>query len=553
MLTLYGKGVSGGVAIGTARFLKRQMICAERRVVDDVTDEWHRFEAARQRTVDELERLYEWSRERVGQRDAQIFSVHAMMAEDEDFLTIVRHEIHSKSNAEFAVTQAAEAMAAVFAAMDDAYMRERAGDIRDVAQRMLRHLTFPDDTPRETPTGGRQGSIICADDLSPGETVQLDRREVLAFVTAKGSANSHTAILSRTMNIPAVVALGDDISHIREGALVALDAERGCVYVDPDADVLRRLRLREQQQAHARELLGKYRERESRTLDGHRVEICANIGGMEDLEEVTANGADGIGLFRSEFLYLGRSEPPSEDEQFAVYRKVLESMPDRRVVVRTLDVGADKQVGYLGLPKEENPALGLRAVRISLSRPELFLTQARALLRASPYGRLAVMFPFVTSEREVWELKALWQRAKDELRAGGVLYSDQVEIGIMVETPAAALIGDRLAEMVDFFSIGSNDLTQYTLALDRQNAALEPFCDSRHEAVLRLIRHAVAGARRAGIWVGICGEMGADLTLTEELLRMGIHEFSVAPPMILPLRERVCTTRVGQMTELPTE
>lgn len=548
MLTLHGKGVCDGVAIGMARLLQARTIRATRDVIEDVAGEWKRFEEARHKTVDELERLYEWSRERVGQGDAQIFSVHAMIAQDEDFLAIVRHEIHSKSNAEFAVSQAAEAMATAFSEMEDSYMRERASDIRDVAGRILRHLVMPAEE-RGAPAflGGKQGSIVCAEDLSPAETVQLDRREVLAFVTAKGSANSHTAILSRTMNIPAVVGVGEALRHIRDGALIAIDAERGCVYVEPDADVLRELRLREQQHAHARELLQKYRDRESRTLDGHRVEICANIGGMEDIEEVLENGADGIGLFRSEFLYLGREEAPTEDEQFEVYRKVLQQMPDRRVVVRTLDIGADKQADYLGLPREENPALGLRAVRISLTRPDLFLTQARALLRASQYGRLAVMFPFVTSEEEILALKALWQQAKDDLRARGVAYSDRLEVGVMIETPAAALISDKLADMVDFFSIGSNDLTQYTLALDRQNAALEPFCDSRHEAVLRLIRHTVASARRAGIWVGICGEMGADLSLTEELLRMGIHEFSVAPPVILPLREKVCLSRIGQL------
>ena len=554
MLTLHGKGVSGGVAIGKARLLRERTIRATRGTVEDAAAEWARFEKALDKTVEELERLYEWSRERVGQKDAQIFSVHAMIAQDEDLVSIVRHEIHSKNNAEYAVSQAADAMAATFLAMEDAYMRERATDVRDVAQRILRHLvSSTENAAAASFVGDKQGSIVCAEDLSPAQTVQLDRREVLAFVTAGGSSNSHTAILSRTMAIPAVVGVGEGLCHIREGAVIALDADAGAVYVDPDADTLRRLRLREQQHAHARELLQKYRERESRTLDGHRVEICANIGGMEDVEEALASGADGIGLFRSEFLFLGRECAPSEEEQLAVYRQVLERMGDRRVVVRTLDVGADKQAPYLGLPYEENPALGLRAVRISLTHPELFLTQARALLRASQYGRLAVMFPFITSMGEVEALCELWHRAQEELRAQGVLFSDRVELGIMIETPAAALISDRLANMVDFFSIGSNDLTQYTLALDRQNAALEAFCDSHHEAVLRLIRHTVESARRAGIWVGICGEMGADLSLTEELLRMGIHEFSVSPPSVLPLREKVCTSRIGALVEMKKE
>jgi phosphotransferase system enzyme I (PtsI) len=545
MLILQGKGVSGGVAIGRARFVRPATVDVTHTTVDDIAAEWARYEAARQKTVEELERLYEWSQEKVGRSDAQIFSVHAMMVEDEDFNEAVWQEIHNKSNAEYAVLQAAETFSASFAAMDDPYMKERAGDVRDMAGRILRHLKPEEQTKDATPA--IWGSILCAEDLTPSETVQLDRRQVLAFVTAKGSTNSHTAILSRTMNIPAVVSIGEGLTHIKEGALIAVDADRGCVVVEPDATTLAELRLRVEQNGHARALLQKYRERESRTLDGHRVEICANIGGLEDLEDAIQNTCDGIGLFRSEFLYLGRQHAPGEDEQFEVYRQLLQRMADRRVVVRTLDIGADKQTPYLGMSGEDNPALGLRAIRLSLLHPELFLTQAKALLRASQYGHLAVMFPFITSEREVEQLLDLWHQAQDDLRVRGIPYSNRVELGIMIETPAAALISDKLATMVDFFSIGSNDLTQYTLALDRQNAALEPFCDNHHEAVLRLIRETVTNAHRAGIWVGICGELGADLDLTEEFLRMGIHEFSVSPPMILPLRERVCTLRIGRL------
>ena len=548
MLTLRGKGVSGGVAIGRARVVRREKIKVARGVVTDIEAEWRRYEAALQATVDELERLYEWSREEIGQTSAQIFSVHAMMAQDEDFNDAVRAEIGNKSNAEYAVSQAAKHFAATFSDMDDAYMRERASDVGDIADRILRHLLL------RNGQGGvlseseesRAGDIICAEDLTPSETVQLDRSEVSAFVTALGSANSHTAILSRTMNLPAVVSIGAGLNHIEDGVLLAVDADNGRVYVDPDAPTLRELRLRIEQNAHTRELLQKYRGRESRTLDGHRIEICANIGGVEDMKDVLRNDADGIGLFRSEFLYLGRQDFPSEEEQFEAYRRVLQSMPGKRVVVRTLDIGADKQAAYFGLAAEENPALGLRAIRISLTRPDVFLTQARALLRASHYGRLAVMFPFITSMGEVMRLRALWSKAEDELREQGIPYSDSVEIGIMIETPAAAVISDRLAPLVDFFSIGSNDLTQYTLALDRQNAALDEFYNSHHEAVLRLIRHTVAAARRAGIWVGICGELGADVSLTEEFIRMGIDELSVTPAAVLPLRERVCTLRLDR-------
>ncbi len=547
MLTLQGKGVSGGVAIGRARLLHKERIEITRHLVTDTDAEWQRYEAALAKTVEELERLYEWSREEIGHENAQLFSVHAMMARDEDFNDAVRYEImDKKSNAEYAVSQAARQFSAAFANMDDTYMRERASDVGDIAQRILMHLGVgqenADGSDSRLATG--EGDIICAEDLTPSETVQLDRRSVSAFVTAQGSANSHTAILSRTMNLPAVVGVGEGLGQICNGAVLAVDADNGRVYVDPDAATLRALRLRIEQNAHARTLLQKYRGRESRTLDGHRIEICANIGGIEDMEEVIRNDADGVGLFRSEFLYLGREDFPSEEEQFEAYRRVLEQMPGKRVVVRTLDIGADKQAAYFGLSAEENPALGLRAIRISLTRPDVFLTQARALLRASYYGTLAVMFPFVTSADEVNRLTALWERAKTDLREQGIPYADRVEIGIMIETPAAAIISDRLAPLVDFFSIGSNDLTQYTLALDRQNAELDVFCDSHHEAILRLIRHTVQSARHAGIWVGICGELGADLALTEQFLRMGIDELSVSPAAILPLRERVCTTRV---------
>lgn len=542
---IYGKGVSGGIAIGRARLLRKEKICVDERVVQDPDAEWGRYEIALARTVNELEQLSAWSMAQLGEEGAQLFEVHAMIARDEDFNASVRSTILDRHrNAEYAVNEAAGQFAAVFSQMDDAYMRERAEDVRDIAARILRHLAGGGEAVTPPPTDGDMGDIICARDLTPSETVQLDRTSVRAFVTGGGSTNSHTAILSRTMGLPAIVRVGEALEHIRDGMVIAVDADEGCVYLEPDEPTLRRLRIRMEDGAHRKEALGRFRDKESRTLDGHRVEVCANIGSVEDVRDACAVGAEGIGLFRSEFLYMGRDDLPGEEEQLAAYRQVLEQMSGRRVVVRTLDIGADKQAAGLSLPAEDNPALGLRAIRISLSRPELFITQARALLRASCYGQLAVMFPLIVSEREVIELRELWDKAANELRAEGVPFSDGIELGIMIETPAAAVISDRLASLVDFFSIGTNDLTQYTLALDRQNAALECFCDTHHEAILRLIRHTVENARRAGIWVGVCGELAADLTMTEELLRMGVDELSVSPSAVLAVRERVCNTRL---------
>ncbi len=552
MLIIHGKGVSGGVAIGRARLLQRERMRVEERTVDDPEAEWGRYEAALARAVSELEQLSAWSMGELGDAGAQLFEVHAMIARDEDFNDAVRSVILThRKNAEYAVSEAAGQTAAVFLQMDDAYMRERAADVSDVAERILRHLSGRGGEERGAASrgeaaDGETGDIICARDLSPSETVQLDRARVRAFVTGGGSTNSHTAILSRTMGLPAIVRVGEMLSHVADGMLVALDADEGCVYLDPDEPTLERLRCRIEEATRARALLDRYRDRESRTLDGRRVEVCANIGSVEDVHQACAVGAEGIGLFRSEFLYMGRDDLPDEEEQLAAYRQVLERMPERRVVVRTLDIGADKQAAGLSLPAEDNPALGLRAIRISLSRPELFLTQARALLRASRYGRLAVMFPLIVSESEVVELRALWEKAAGELRERGIPFASGVEIGIMIETPAAAVISDRLARLVDFFSIGTNDLTQYTLALDRQNAALERFCDTRHEAILRLIRYTVDSAHRAGIWVGVCGELAADPMMTEALLRMGVDELSVAPTAVLSVRERVCRARLGE-------
>lgn len=540
MLTLQGKGASDGVIIGRARLLKQEEIKVKRDAAADPAVEWGRYEAARARTVEELERLYDQSYREIGAEQAEIFSVHAMMAEDEDFNEAVQREImKGPYRAEYALMQAKEQFETLFSGMDDEYMRERAGDIRDVAVRILGHLRGnAADKPKET----EETYILCAEDLTPSQTVNLDRRAVCAFVTAKGSTNSHSAILARSMHLPAVVDLGKELlASVTDGTMLAVDGERGLIYVNPDDTILREWDERMQKAQAREELLLQYKSRESRTPDGQRVEICANVGSMEEVEEAVWVGADGIGLFRSEFLYLGRQDYPDEEEQLRAYRQALISMPGKRVIIRTLDIGADKQAAYFGLTHEENPALGLRACRVSLARPEVFLTQARALLRASAFGRLAVMFPLITSTREVEQLLDLWNQAKRELDEAGAAYADDIEIGIMIETPAAAIISDRLAPLVDFFSIGTNDLTQYTLAMDRQNAALAEACQGQHESVMRLIRYTLESARRAGIWVGICGELGADLTLTEAFLRMGVAELSVSPGAVLSVRERVCT------------
>ncbi len=543
MVTLHGKGVSRGVAIGRACVLRRGHRAMNLETTANPSEEWQRYEMARNQTVAELQDLCERTGQSIGAEQANIFAVHAMMAQDEDFCEAVKEKIELGHYAEYAVSQAARQFSAAFAEMEDEYMRERAIDVADIADRMLRHLLGESEKQASLNLGEEE--IICAQDLSPSETVQLDRDRVCAFVTAAGSSNSHTAILSRTMDIPAVIGLGKGLDQIVDGDVIAVDADKGVVYLRPSEQVLRDLRMRVQENIREKQLLEQYRDRESRTRDGHRMEICANVGNIQEAQAAMQRGADGIGLFRSEFLYMGRGDLPTEEEQFWVYRSLLESMPDRRVVVRTLDIGADKEVPYFHLPREENPVLGMRGCRVSLSRPEIFLTQCRALLRASHYGRLAVMFPLITSCSEVDRLRDLWERAREELQQRGVAMADKVEIGVMIETPAAALICDRLAPMVDFFSIGSNDLTQYTLAIDRQNEALDAFYDSHHEAVLRLIRNTVQAAHQAGIWVGICGELGADLSLTEHFLRMGVDEVSVTPGAVLRVRKTVCELQLG--------
>ena len=540
MITLSGKGVYGGIAIGRVSFFRRSGRDVSRHTVSDPEVELDRFRRAKEQALSQLEELYEKARRDIGESGAQIFEIHRMMLEDDDYNDSVVNTVRTERvNAEYAISTAADNFSMVFSSMDDPYMQARAADIRDISNRLISALAG-EPVPREPISGERR--IVCADDLAPSETMQLDRESVSAFVTAEGSVNSHTAILARTMGIPAVVDVGEELLRAEDGTEVIVDGFTGQVYLSPDPDTQRRMTRKLEEDQKAKCLLQKYKGMDNVTLDGTRIDIFANIQGLREVGAALVNDAGGIGLFRSEFLYLDRTDFPDEEEQFQVYKTVLQSMGGKKVVIRTLDVGADKQVGYFGLDKEENPALGMRAIRICLSHPEIFRPQLRALLRASVFGRLAIMFPMVTSVSEVERILQAVEEVKHELRGEGVAYSGDTEFGIMIETPAAAIISDRLAPLVDFFSIGTNDLTQYTLALDRQNRSVSAFFDPHHEAVLRLIQTAADNAHSYGKWIGICGELGADLSLTETFLRMGIDELSVSPTYILRLRDRIRNT-----------
>lgn len=536
MRNLTGKGVYGGVAVGRAVFFRRQAVCAQKKTVADPEGEVARFWEAKRIAKKELDRLYTDALRDIGEGGASIFEIHGMMLEDEDYTQSIENTIRMESaNAEYAVMLAADHFAAVFSGMNDPYMSARAADVRDISGRICRILSGKE----QENAISESDVILCADDLAPSETMQLDRTRIAAFVTAEGSVNSHTAILARTMGIPAIVGVGRELLALEDGTLLGVDSFEGRVYISPDEEKQRELRQKKEENARAKALLEAYRGLDNVTLDGHRIDVFANVQSIVEVGAARWNDAGGIGLFRSEFLYLDRNDFPTEEEQFSAYRTVLQSMGDKKVVIRTLDIGADKQAGYFGLEKEENPALGLRAIRICLSRPEIFRIQLRALLRASLFGRLAIMFPMITSVAEVSEILTLYERTKKGLCEEGVAVSDRVEVGIMIETPAAALISDRLAPLVDFFSIGTNDLTQYTLAMDRQNRNLHRFFDEHHEAVIRLIEMAVTNAHHHGKWVGICGELGADRALTERFLRMGVDELSVSPSYILSLREHI--------------
>lgn len=532
-----GKGVYGAVAVGRILIFKRQDVQVKRHKIEDLDAELARFEAAKEKAIEQLGEIYEKALKEVGEANAQIFEVHMMMVEDDDYNEAIIEMINGQSvNAEYAVAVTADNFAEMFANMDDSYMQARAADIRDISNRIIACLS---DCGEEN-TKSDEKVIICADDLAPSETVSLDKEKVLAFVTAHGSSNSHTAILARNMNIPAIIGVGDEfLTQIKDGDMAVADGFTGELIVEPDEETLKIYRDKQQAEIEKRELLQKLKGKENITLDGTKINIYANIGSVDNIGAVLLNDAGGIGLFRSEFLYLENNDYPTEEEQFSVYKRVLESMGTKKVIIRTLDIGADKQAEYLGLAKEENPALGLRAIRICLTRPEMFKTQLRALYRASVYGKLGIMFPMITSVCELEEILDICDQVKKELDEDGIQYSENIELGIMIETPAAAIISDRLAPMVDFFSVGTNDLTQYTLACDRQNPEIERFCDTHHEAILRLIEISAQNAHKHGAWIGICGELAADTTLTETFLRMGIDELSVSPTFVLKVRDVV--------------
>ena len=536
MITLEGKSVFGGVAIGKIQFYKRNEIPIKRTRVEDVEAEVERFQNAKAKTLELLKGLYEKALEDVGEANAMIFEAHQLMLEDPDYVESIENIIRTQDvNAEYAIGATADNFAAIFEAMDDAYMQGRAADVRDVSERLLQALS----SQNETVMVMDEPVIIAADDLVPSETVQLDKEKVLSFVTMYGSANSHTAILARTMNIPAVIGLGEALKEEYDGKVAIVDGVDGKVYIDPDEETMASMQKKQKKDQEQKELLNQLKGKENVTKSGQKVNVYANIGNLADVGAVLKNDAGGIGLFRSEFLYLESDTYPTEEQQFAVYKKVAETMAGKKVIIRTLDIGADKQVDYFKLDKEDNPALGYRAIRICLTRPEIFKTQLRALYRASAYGQISIMFPMIISVAEVKKIKEIVEEVKAELRTEGAAFREDVELGIMIETPAAVMVSRELAKEVDFFSVGTNDLTQYTLAIDRQNQKLEDFYDSHHPAVLAMIRMAAESAHAEGKWIGICGELGADVTLTETFLKMGIDELSVAPGMVLKVRQKI--------------
>lgn len=536
MITLEGKSVFGGVAIGKIQFYKRNEITIKRTRVEDVEAEVERFQNAKAKTLELLKGLYEKALEDVGEANAMIFEAHQLMLEDPDYVESIENIIRTQDvNAEYAIGATADNFAAIFEAMDDAYMQGRAADVRDVSERLLQALS----SQNENVMVMDEPVIIAADDLVPSETVQLDKDKVLSFVTMYGSANSHTAILARTMNIPAVIGLGEALKEEYDGKVAIVDGVDGKVYIDPDEETMASMQEKQKKDQEQKELLNQLKGKENVTKSGQKVNVYANIGNLADVGAVLKNDAGGIGLFRSEFLYLESDTYPTEEQQFAVYKKVAETMAGKKVIIRTLDIGADKQVDYFKLDKEDNPALGYRAIRICLTRPEIFKTQLRALYRASAYGQISIMFPMIISVAEVKKIKEIVEEVKAELRTEGAAFREDVELGIMIETPAAVMVSRELAKEVDFFSVGTNDLTQYTLAIDRQNQKLEDFYDSHHPAVLAMIRMAAESAHAEGKWIGICGELGADVTLTETFLKMGIDELSVAPGMVLKVRQKI--------------
>lgn len=530
-----GKSVYKGIVMGPVAVLKKNDYQVKRARIEDPEAEVKRVKEAVEVSKKQLGRLYDKAVREVGEESAAIFEVHQMMLEDEDYLESMENMIRIELvNAEYAVAATGDNFAEMFAAMDDEYMKARSADVKDISERLVRNLSGEGDNDLSS----MEPSIIVADDLSPSETVQMDKEKILAFVTVHGSTNSHTAILARMMNIPALIGVPMDLNSLKTGMMAVVDGFSGQVIFEPEEDVQKETEKRMQEEAEKQKLLEELKGKENITPDGRKINIYANIGSVGDLGYVMENDAGGIGLFRSEFLYLGRNDFPTEEEQFQAYKQAVQTMAGKKVIIRTLDIGADKQVEYFNLGKEENPALGYRAIRICLKQPEIFKAQLRALFRAAVYGNLSVMYPMITSTEEVEKIYAIVAEVEEELKKQEVQYKIP-EQGIMIETPAAVMISDRLAEMVDFFSIGTNDLTQYTLAIDRQNEQLDDFYNAHHEAVLRMIRMVVENAHKCGKWAGICGELGADLTLTEQFVRMGVDELSVAPSMILKLRKIV--------------
>lgn len=535
MITLTGKNVSDGTATGNILFYKRRENLVKCRYIEDTKKEKKRFDDARESVIRQLQQIYETAVKEVGKKQADVFDVHQMIVADVEFQKSVHQIIKiRKVNAEYAVEATVNDFTARLEAMDT-YMQERVMDIQDVSNRLIEVLSGREQLTMEI----KEPVIIVADDLAPSETIRLDKEKVLGFVTMHGSMHSHTAIFARTMNIPAIVGVGEHCLEEYDGKQAVLIADEGTLYIDPKGDVLKNVKKKQKAMQEERLLLSQYKGKESRTKKGQKMLVSANIGKCEDVVLVTENDADGIGLLRSEFLYMEQDTFPSEEDQFKAYKKVAKEMKGKKVIIRTLDIGADKQVNYFGLSREENPAMGCRAIRICLKNPEVFKTQLRAIYRASAFGQIAVMFPMIISGKEVQRIKKIIEELKTELRREKKPFDEALEIGIMIETPAAVMISEELAKEVDFFSIGTNDLTQYTLAIDRQNEELEEFYDAHHPAILSMIRMTVEHAHKHGIWVGVCGELAADMTLTEEFLKMGIEELSVAPRMILPLRKRI--------------
>ena len=542
MQELKGKSVFGGIAIGRISVYNKDESTVKRVKIEDTAAEVKRFEEAKETAKEQLQALYEKALVEVGEVNAMIFDVHQMMLDDLDYVEAITHMIENQGiNAEYAVATTGDNFSNMFAAMDDDYMKARSADIKDISERLVRNLSGQGDVDLSS----IEPSIIVADDLSPSETVQMDKDKILAFVTVHGSTNSHTAILARMMNIPALIGVKMDLEALQSGVTAVVDGFQGMVTFDPDEETKAQTETKIQEEAEKLKLLQELKGKENITLDGRKINIYANIGSVGDIGYVMENDAGGIGLFRSEFLYLGRNDFPTEEEQFQAYKQAVQMMAGKKVIIRTLDIGADKQVDYFNLGNEDNPAMGYRAIRICLRQPEIFKTQLRALLRAAVYGNLSIMYPMITSTEEVKKIYEIVAEVEEELKAQEIQYKIP-EQGIMIETPAAAIISDKLAEMVDFFSIGTNDLTQYTLAIDRQNEKLDEFYNPHHEAILRMIQMVVDNAHKCGKWAGICGELGADATLTEQFVRMGLDELSVAPSMVLKLRKIVREMKVEE-------